>query len=132
MCWFALIYTFIAGLALSARTRDSSTSLGMTRIYIDMEFYDSPAAAEMAESYKQHIQTPLIKIGELLHEARELEQKIDATHRILLRRRRVRMELKLMRILLAVLDALTPEQQELGGEIYVRLGACVDRLEKLC
>jgi len=97
-----------------------------------MEFFDSAEASEMAEAYKQQANQSLLKVEELLKEADETRRRIEATHKILLRRRRVRLELKLQRILLAILVALTPEQQELGSKIYERLHSSVDRLEKLC
>jgi len=97
-----------------------------------MEFYDSAEAGEMAEEYKKQIRSTLLKVGELLHEAELTERRIEATHKILMRRRRVRLELRLQRILLTILETLTPEEQELGSQIYDRLISCVDRLEKLC
>jgi len=97
-----------------------------------MSFYDSDQAAEMAEEYKKQARESLLKVEELLKDAETTERQIDTTHRILFRRRRVRLEIKLQRILLAILMALTPEEQDLGRQIYDRLVSCVDRLEKLC
>ena len=104
----------------------------MTRIYINMDFYDSPAAAEMAQEYRQQAASSFIKVEELLRDADETEKQIAVTHKILFRRKRVRLEIKLQRILLAVLGELSLDQQELGNQIYQRLQNCVDRLEKLC
>jgi len=97
-----------------------------------MDFYDSAEAEAMAEAFKQQANATLLKVEELLQEADATERRIEATHRILMRRRRVRLELKLQRILLAVLRTLSPEAQELGSQVYERLISCVDRLEKLC
>jgi len=97
-----------------------------------MDFYDSAEAAEMAEAYRQQTLTSIIKVEELLMEADETQKRIESTHRILMRRRRVRLEIKLQRILLTILETLTPEQQDLGAQIYERLLSGVDRLEKLC
>ena len=97
-----------------------------------MDFYDSDEARTLADAYKQQIHTSIIKVEELLQDADETERRIEATHRILMRRRRIRLELKLQRILLTILAALSPEAQELGNRVYERLICCVDRLEKLC
>lgn len=97
-----------------------------------MDFFDSAEAAEMANAYKAHVHSSIMKVEELLKEADDMQRQIEATHRILLRRRRVRLELRLQRILLCVLMTLTPESQELGTQVYERLLSCVDRLEKLC
>ena len=97
-----------------------------------MEFYDSTEASEMAEAYRQQVYKSIIKVEELLQEADATERQIAMTHKILMRRRRVRLELKLQRILLTVLANLTPEAQELGSQVYEKLLSCVDRLEKLC
>jgi len=97
-----------------------------------MEFFDSAKAGEMAEAYKQQAKQSLLKVDELLKQAETTERKIEATHKILFRRKRIRLELRLQRILLAILMGLTPEDQELGSQIYDRLISCVDRLEKLC
>jgi len=97
-----------------------------------MEFYDTSAAAEMADAYNQQINSSIIKAEDLLRDADEIEQKIKTTHKILMRRKRVRLEIKLQRILLTILEVLSPQQQELGYQIYARLLSCVDRLEKLC
>jgi hypothetical protein len=97
-----------------------------------MEFYDSPAAAEMAEAYNRQFNTSIIKVEELLQSADETYNKINATHKILMRRKRVRLEIKLQRIFLTILETLGPEDQELGNQIYRKLQSGVDRLEKLC
>jgi len=97
-----------------------------------MDFYDSAEAGEMAAAYRNQIHSSIMRVEELLQEADETQRRIEATHKILLRRRRVRLELKLQRILLAVLTTLTPDAQELGSQVYERLLSCVDRLEKLC
>jgi hypothetical protein len=97
-----------------------------------MEFYDSDQAAEMAEAFAQQQRTSFIRLEELLQQADDTEKRIEATHKILLRRRRMRLEIRLMRLLLAILGMLSPENQELGAQIYARLRASVDRLEKLC
>jgi len=97
-----------------------------------MEFFDSTEAHEMAEAYKQQAKQSLLRVEELLKEADMTERCIETTHKILFRRKRVRLELKLQRILLAILMTLTPEEQDLGAQIYTRLISCVDRLEKLC
>ena len=97
-----------------------------------MEFYDSTEAGEMVDAYKQQMHTSLMKVEELLQEADATQRRIEATHKILMRRRRVRLELRLQRILLTALTTLTPESQELGSQVYERLLCCVDRLEKLC
>jgi len=97
-----------------------------------MDFYDSAEATEMAKAYKEQVHTSIMKVEELLKEADATQAMIEATHRILMRRRRVRLELRLQRILLSVLVTLTPESQELGNQVYERLICCVDRLEKLC
>ena len=102
------------------------------RIYINMDFFDSAEAAEMAEAYRQQINSSIMKVEELLKEADATERRIEATHKVLMRRRRVRLELRLQRILLDILTTLTPESQELGCQVYERLICCVDRLEKLC
>jgi len=103
-------------------------------IYIDMseEFYDSASAEAMADAYARQAEQSLLRVEELLVEAGLTQRKIEATHKILLRRRRVKLELRLQRILLAILVVLEPENQELGRQIYERLLSCVDRLEKLC
>jgi len=97
-----------------------------------MEFYDSPEAATMAEAYSQQINSSLVKAEELLRDADEVEKRIQTTHRILMRRKRMRLEIKLQKILLTILAALSPDQQELGTQIYERLQSGVDRMEKLC
>ena len=97
-----------------------------------MDFYDSAEAGEMAAAYRNQIHTSIMKVEELLKEADAIQQRIEATHKILFRRRRIRLELKLQRILLEVLMTLTPDAQELGSQVYERLLSCVDRLEKLC
>lgn len=106
-------------------------------IYIAMnetetQFFDSAEAAEMAEAYRLQRHTSLLQVEELLHEADETERRIKGIHMLLLRRKRVRLELKLQRILLTVLGVLSPDSQELGSQVYERILSCVDRLEKLC
>jgi len=98
----------------------------------EAQFFDSAEAAEMAEAYKQQKHTALLRVEELLQEADETEKRIKGIHMLLLRRKRVRLELKLQRILLTVLSVLSPESQELGAQVYERMLSCVDRLEKLC
>ena len=98
----------------------------------ETDFYDSAEAGEMAEAFRQSVHTSIMKAEELLQEADATQRRIEATNKILMRRRRVRLELKLQRILLAVLATLSPEAQELGMQVYERLLCCVDRLEKLC
>jgi len=97
-----------------------------------MDFFDSDEAAEMAEAYRQQSHASLVKVEELLQDAELTEKQIQATHKFLMRRRRVRLELRLQRILLTILMMLSPENQELGSKIYERLLSCVDRLERLC
>jgi len=97
-----------------------------------MDFYDSVQASELAEAYREQINSSVAIVEELLQTADEIERQIEATHRLLMRRRRIRLELRLQRVLLSILMTLTPESQELGVQIYERLLTCVDRLEKLC
>ena len=99
---------------------------------MNTEFYDSHEAAEMADAYRQQTHTALLKVEELLQDADATEKRIEATHKVLMRRRRVRLELRLQRLLLTVLSVLSPESQELGAQVYERLISCVDRLERLC
>jgi len=97
-----------------------------------VDFYDTSEASEMADAYRQQAHNSLMKVDELLQEADITEKRIEMTHKILMRRRRMRLEIKLQRILLAVLMLLSPENQELGTKVYERLSTSVDRLEKLC
>jgi len=88
---------------------------------MDENFYNSDAAREMAEQYKKHI----------LEEADVMEIQTKSVTSIFLRRRRMRMELKLQRHLLETLLKLSPDDAELGLQIYDRLLNCVARMERL-
>ena len=99
------------------------------------DFYDSELAAEMVREYQQaekHRTTPHEDVYILLKEADELEKQIRSVRSILLYRRRLRLEVKLMRKLLDVLLLLSPEEQILGQQVYDRLVKVVERVEKMC
>ena len=100
------------------------------------DFYDSELAAQMVAEYAKCHSEPKVRnlcdIDKLLKDTELLEKQIKSTHSFLMRRRRARLELKLMRSLLEILLSLSPADQQLGKQIYDRLVSSVDRLEKLC
>lgn len=105
----------------------------------DNDFYNSAAAAKMADEYAKQLGVPLatrpnvpLQAANLLTDATAIEKQIEQTRFIFMRRRRARLEVKLQRTLLQVLVSLSPADQQLGRETYARLLSCVDRLEKLC
>ena len=94
------------------------------------DFYDSDLAAKMVEEYARI--TPHEDVELLLNEAEDLEKQIRSMRSLLLYRRRLRLEIKLMRKLLDALLLIRPEEQILGQQVYDRLVKVVDRIEKMC
>ena len=93
------------------------------------DFYDSELAAEMVREYGRV--TPHEEVYVLLREADDLERQIRSMRSMLLYRRRLRLEIKLMRKLLDALLLIRPEEQVLGQTVYDRLVKVVERVEKV-
>ena len=96
------------------------------------DFYNSKAAEQMAKEYTRASADSKKHITDALETADALERQIKSMRSLLLYRRRLRLEIRLQRVLLNILISLSPDDKQLGTQVYNRLLDCVARLEKMC
>lgn len=97
------------------------------------DFYNSKEAAKMVAEYNKLKIPPLPPqyIKELLNDADDLEHLATGLNSFLFRRRKMRLEIRLQQKLLDILLTLSPDDQEIGKQIYDRLSASIGRVYKL-